>query len=371
MKILYLNYIPSPYRVDFFNELSKHCQLQVVYYNAQIAERPSWKYNKAHHQYTHTFLFKNETRWTAPGGYIKLIRILNSNKDHLVVVGGYARPVEIFAINWLRLKKRPFILNTDGGFFQGGRIKLLLKKWLVKSAAHYLASGSLAAQTLKQYGANPARITNYRFSSIFEKEVLPSVPSPHERENIRKQLSIPVGASVILTIGRYIPLKGFELVIEALALLANKKIILYMLGEGPLRDQYQKLIDQHALSNHVYLMGNQSKTRVLDYCKAADVMVLPTITSDVWGLVINEAMSCGLPVIASNRVGAAYDMVTEGQTGYMVPAGEAKAIAGALGKVILNSAHLSKGALKMAQRYTIETMVQDHLSHFSSHTKTL
>jgi glycosyltransferase involved in cell wall biosynthesis len=360
MKVLYINYIPSPYRIDFFNELSRYCDLTVLYYHQQIAERPHWKYRENDHQYQHDFLFKTESQWTLKG-YRKLISYLNDPAYQVIVVGGYARPVEMFAVGWLKLKHIPFVLNTDGGFYQGGRVKLLLKKWLVQSASHYLANGSIAAETLQRYGADKNKITNYHFTSIFENEVISDPIEEQARLYLRTTLNIPAEATVLLTIGRYIPLKGFELVIEAMQQLNNPNIYLYMLGEGPMRTNYEALIDQYGLQDRVILTGEQSKERVLDYCKAANMMVLPTLTSDVWGLVVNEAMSCGLPVIASDRVGATYDMVENGKTGYRVNAGSSEAIADAIEKMLFQENEMPRHALEMAKKYTIEQMTTDHM----------
>lgn len=365
MKILYLNYIPSPYRVDFFNELSEQCDLTVVYYNSEISERPNWVYKEDEHRYKHHFLFEGESNFEF-SGYLKLMRFLANHNFDFIVVGGYAKPIEIFAIFWLRLKGKPFILNTDGGFYQGGYFKLLLKRVLIKSASNYLASGSLAAQTLKAYGAESKKITNYHFTSLFKNEINDEITSHEAQRQLRETLDIPTGGKIVLTVGRYIPLKGFELVIEALAQLNDKNIYLYMLGEGPMRSHYEQLITKYNLQNQIFLTGEQSKENVLSYCKASNVLVLPTLTTDVWGLVINEAMSCGLPVITSDRVGAAYDMVKDNETGYMVSAGSSSEIANALNKVFNQNDVLSINALKMAKRYTIEQMVDDHINLFNS-----
>lgn len=365
IEVLYLNYIPCPYRVDFFNELAKSCELSVVYYQAEIEERPNWQYDASNHHYEHSVLFEKEGRFELKG-YLKLVQIFKKKRDSIIIVGGYAQLIEIFAIFYLHITRKPFILNTDGGFFQGGKLKLLLKRWLVKKASYYLANGTLAAQTLQQYGANPKLITNYHFTSLFEQEVLPASLTTDERKKIKEQLSIPDDAFVIITIGRYIPLKGFELVIEAVHQLNNKSIHLYMLGEGPMRAVYEKLADQYSLQNNVKLTGELSKDDVLNYCKMANVMILPTLTSDVWGLVLNEAMSCGLPVIASDRVGAAYDLVIDGVTGYMVSSGSSIEIANAIKKIRSQSTVLSSNALELSRSYTIEQMTKDHINLFNS-----
>ena len=205
--------------------------------------------------------------------------------NNKIIVGGYAKPIEVFAILWLKFKKVKFILNTDGGFYQGGYLKLTLKRILIKSATTYLASGSLAAKTLNQYGANKNKICNYHFTSLFQREILSNIISNDERTRLRQSLNIPANGNVVLTIGRYIPLKGFELVIEALARINDNNIYLYMLGDGPMHSYYKQLIMKHNLQNNIFLTGDQLKQNVLNYCKAANVMVLPTLTTDAITLI--------------------------------------------------------------------------------------
>ncbi len=362
-KILYLNYIPSPYRIDFFNELNRYVDLTVIYYHKSISERKQWVYNSSDHNYKHDFLFKTESQLRS-NGYFKLIGYLNNSYD-VIVVGGYAHLVEIFAISYLKFTKKPFILNTDGGFYQGNKLKLVLKRYLIKAATLYLSSGKLAAATLERYGAPKERIFNYHFTSIYKNEVLNEKIAGEVKDRIRQSVGIPEDAFVILTVGRFIPLKGFELVIKAIKHLQRSDLFLVMLGDGPSYNLYNDLIKKLKLEKQVCLPGNKPKEVVLEFCKISDVMVLPTLTSDVWGLVVNEAMSCGLPVIASDRVGAAYDMIINGETGYRIPAGSFEAIADSIKNTEKNKESLTGNVLAVAGSYTIEQMVEDHLAVFN------
>ena len=364
MKVLYINYIPSPYRIDFFNTLSKKCNLNVVYYYKSIAERPNWKYKEEQHQYAHQFLYKKE-RNIEPAAFKKLYKLIRSKDYDIIVIGGYARIIEMFAIVTLRLLRIPFVLNTDGGFINTNPVKLRLKRFLVKSASWYLASGKVAAKTLEYYGAPDNKIFNYRFSSIFRNEVLDKPLSQNEKKKIRKTLGLPENGKIIITIGRYISLKGYEYAIEAFHKLNDENSFMFMLGEGELRKKYQILISENNLNNKVFLTGEKTKETVLEYCKAADVMILPTITSDVWGLVVNEAMSCGLPVIATNRVGAAHNMIIENKTGFIVSPGNSNEIKDALIKLFSSLSGFPENVLSIAKEYTIKSMVNDHIKCFS------
>jgi glycosyltransferase involved in cell wall biosynthesis len=87
-----------------------------------------------------------------------------------------------------------------------------------------------------------------------------------------------------------------------------------MVGDGSMRADLAKM----ALADHrICCTGRLSGTALLDVYAAADVFVLPS-RFEPWGLVINEAMACGLPVIATDRVGCVDDLVIDGETGYVV-----------------------------------------------------
>jgi hypothetical protein len=92
-KILFLTFIPSPYRVDFFNELSKFEDLFVVYYEKGV-NNLGWKETNKKHNYKHVFLFSKGKI----NGLIKLIKILFKHRNQIIVIGGYAMFAEIFSI---------------------------------------------------------------------------------------------------------------------------------------------------------------------------------------------------------------------------------------------------------------------------------
>lgn len=118
-----------------------------------------------------------------------------------------------------------------------------------------------------------------------------------------------------LFVGRIIEVKNIELMIKAFlkSYDGNPKVQLHIVGKGELLDKYQK---QFAENKNVVFDGPKYGTDLLDAYKQASVFVLPS-SYEPWGLVVNEAMSAGLPCIVSDKVGAAWDLVESKDTGFI------------------------------------------------------
>jgi glycosyltransferase involved in cell wall biosynthesis len=98
---------------------------------------------------------------------------------------------------------------------------------------------------------------------------------------------------------------------------------LVVAGDGPEREALARL------GGRVRLLGNVDEERLAEAYVAADVFALLSL-HEPWGIVVNEAAASGLPLVLSNRVGAAYDLLSDGENGYIVPAGDAEAAGAAL-----------------------------------------
>ena len=120
----------------------------------------------------------------------------------------------------------------------------------------------------------------------------------------------------VLFVGRLSPEKGFPMVVEVVGALQAQglEVGLLVVGDGPLRREYETLVSDRRL-RHVLFFGFVQQAELPFYYGQADVLMVPS-DSEPWGLVVNEAMACGLPVLCSRAVGAGYDLVKDGMTGY-------------------------------------------------------
>jgi glycosyltransferase involved in cell wall biosynthesis len=150
-----------------------------------------------------------------------------------------------------------------------------------------------------------------------------------QRENIRKSIGLKSNAVVFLTVGKFIEKKRHLDLLRAYERFDEPNKALVIVGEGALRQKLEQFIDDKKLPN-VHLPGFVGQTEIAKYYVAADVFVLPSGQGETWGLVINEAMCFGLPVIVSDTVGSASDLVRDGKNGYVFPLGKVDALVHAL-----------------------------------------
>ena len=300
LKILFLVNIPSPYRNNFFNELGKKCNLTVLF-EKRVAEDRKWQTEK---NINYKAIYMNGKK-TSPDTALcfEVIKYLKMDFDK-VVIGGYSTPTGMLAITYLNLKKKRFYLNCDGGIIKNeSKINYIIKKHFIKSAYIWLSSGIETNNYLKHYGAKSDRIYNYPFSSINNTDILEKPLSISQKKLLRAELNIN-SSKMIISVGQFIERKGFDLLIRAAK--DFPEIDFYLIG-GKSTEAYNKLITSLNIKN-IYFYDFMEKKRLYLYYQSADLMVFPT-REDIWGLVINEAMANGLPIISTNKCNAAKELV--------------------------------------------------------------
>lgn len=358
-KVVFLTYLPSPYRVDFFNELNKFCNLHVIYYEDQSSNF-GWKNSKINHEYKKTVL--SEKSFLI--GIYTLAKLLLKNRKNIIIIGGYAMFPEIFSIFILKLLNVKFVLNSDGGFITPGKFKTWFKKVLIKSATYWLSSGKNTTKTLEYYGAKNNNIYEYYFTSLFEKDILKKIPSKDEKKFLKNKKHLNTEKSYIIFVGQLIHRKGLDILIKAFAKTNLTFVDVLIIGDGELKEELNKLCKTENVSSKVKFLGKKNKSDVLDYLKLSDVFILPS-REDIWGLVVNEAVSCGLVVISTKEVGASHSLIIDNENGYIINANKIDELSKTIKKTYNKDLILQQQkSLNISKAYTIENMVKSHLNLF-------
>ncbi len=362
MKILILTNIPSPYRVDFFNELGKLCELTVIFERTASSERDeSWKkYNTEHFT---PIVLKGIRRGVANAICPEVVRHLKKGKYDHIVVTNFASPTGMLAISWLRMRGIPYWLESDGGFAKSGTgMKESIKRHFIKGAAGYFSTAQEHDHYYMQYGAQKERLFRYPFTSLFRRDILDLPVSADQKLALREKLGM-TEKKVLLAVGQFIPRKGFDILINAMATLP-RDVGCYIVGGMP-TERYLEQIKTLGLEN-IHFAGFKSKEVLADYYMAADLFVHPT-REDIWGLVVNEAMAKGLPVVTTDRCIAGLELVREPGDGALVPVGDADRLAQEIVRVLaLTGPENSAQILQKIKGYCFEEMAKRHIEILES-----
>ena len=142
----------------------------------------------------------------------------------------------------------------------------------------------------------------------------------------------------------------------------GKNVGWYIIGGEP-TEEFAKMKADLGLNN-VHFVKFLDKEHLKEYYKAADVFALMTV-GEAWGLVVNEAMACALPIITTDKCVAGMELVQEGQNGYILPVGDEIGLKEKLQTIFEgNRLQMGKNSLEIIQDYTIENMAKTHLDVF-------
>lgn len=366
MRVLFVTNLPSPYRVDFFNELGKACSLTVLYERKSSQERDSKWINKGERNFKEIFSdCKEKGKDKSTGkGLIDKIKQLEFDK---LLISGYASPAVMLLITYCKFKKIEYYIETDGGFNNRDKLlKKLLKKFLLKKAKGVFVTCEDSVAYYKNLGC--ASVYKYPFSSIYTEEVKKEPATEKEKEKLKKELEINE-ENVVLSVGRFTYLrgygKGYDCILRAATLLKEKNIGWYIVGGEP-TDEFKILKEKNGLDN-VHYVDFKEKEELKKYYRMADIFVLMTV-KDVWGLVVNEAMAEGKSVITTDRCVAGLEMIENEENGYIIPVGDEKKLSEKVAFLLENKelrGKIEKNNLEKIKNWTIENMAKVHIEFLS------
>ena len=214
---------------------------------------------------------------------------------------------------------------------------------------------------MEHYAADPARLCTS------PPGINHDVFRPGDKQEARLWTGLTNGP-IVLFVGRIQPLKGVDVAIEALNLLASEDAQLVIIG-GPSGSQgeaemyrLRELAAGSGLTNRVHFIPPVDRSRLAAFYQAADVVIMPS-RSETFGLVAAEAQSCGTPVVAAAVGGLPY-IVEEGKSGLLVDGHNPADYAAALDRVLMDSAlstRLSAGALEHSERFSWDATVSRFL----------
>ena len=262
-------------------------------------------------------------------------RFLDDGRFDLVVVAGWAVFAAQAAILWCRRHRVPYVLNAENhlGEERPSWVKLvkgLVLPRVIPQAAGMLVSGSLAREHALFYGARADRVIVFPNTPDISAFAAKAHELRSRRDAIRSGLGVEANEVVVLQVGRLIPLKGADVLVAAVGGAQRESSVtirLLLTGEGP---EYQNLGALAAREGvNLTMTGQVEGDELIAVYVAADIFALLS-RRETWGIVVNEAMACGLPLVLSSAVGAAGDLLEQGRNGMLVEPGDESGAAAAI-----------------------------------------
>jgi len=282
----------------------------------------------------------NLSPWPGLGRFFGLFNpglwnLIGKGKFDAVLVSGYFYAGAWIAIPSAKWHGVPVLFTTDGHSLRTwasqARWKTRLKCFVIRRiyglGAVVLAGSSGTVRFLQSLGISKNQII--LSGNIIDNHWWTERASRADRDAVRAAWKIPALAPTVLFCAKFQPWKGPLDLLEAFARAKVPDSYLVFAGDGPLRKEIEEKTRSLGLSERVRFLGFVNQTQLPSVYRAADLLVLPSLY-EPFGFVVNEAMLCGCPATVSDRVGAKYDLIREGETGYIFPAGDIDALAAVL-----------------------------------------
>lgn len=319
MNIGIVTNIRAPYRTLQFNEFSRIRNVNInVYYTNKKIDNRKWEM-VSDIKFTESDLkgFKVSNRY----GYINrgIMKIVKDND--LIILGSYEQPTMIFLSLICRILNKPYVLLYDGIScdrlnIKEHNIKKFIKSIVINNSDAIMGNGIIS----KEYFS---KVFKYTEEKIFNQYLTVDIKKINElykkrlyyRNKIRDKFGIADNQKVLIYSGRVIELKNIESVIEALSRIKDSNLVFLIVGGGPLEEKILNMAKN--LKVKVIITGFINiQEELFKYYFAADALILPS-RNEVWGLVVNEGMAAGLPVLVSEICGCQKDLVKSGYNGYV------------------------------------------------------
>jgi glycosyltransferase involved in cell wall biosynthesis len=330
---------PIQNHAPLFRELARRCDLAVFFAHRQTPQGQAqagfgvafdWDVDLLS-GYHSTFL-DNRSRHPATNRFLgcdtpDIDDAIDGGRFDAFVVTGWGVKAYWQAVRACRRKRVPVLIRGDSQL--AGRrplpqrlLKELVYPWLLRSFDGFCYVGRRNRDYLRHYGLPENRL-------FFSPHCVDNAFFAEKAEAGRPARDVAMPRSVLFA-GKLVERKRPLDVIRALALAAMEgcHAEAVFVGAGELEDDLRREAARTGVP--AVFCGFQNQSRMPSLYAAADVLVLPSDHQETWGLVVNEAMACGVPAIVSDAVGCGPDLIETGRTGAVFPLGDVAALARAI-----------------------------------------
>lgn len=349
-KVLIVFNHPAPYKVRLFNELAKTMDLSVIFERGHNKNRSNAFYSETDFKFN---LIKVCGLKIGDENFVSsaVKNHIKKNEYDLIVMNGYSQFAEMKAIRFMQKHEILYALFINGGIINSNEShwKKNLKTSYISKAKFYLSPDAESNKYLTYYGAKESAIFNYPYSTVYNHEIAEKQLDKEGEILLREKYQIE-GEKVFVSAGQLIKRKNYQTLIESWKDMP-KDHHLYIFGDGKEHAKYSKIIEDLQVKN-VHLRSFLPKQDLFNVFRVADVFIFPS-NEDIYGHVINESLSQGLPVISNLNVNSAKKLLSE-KTGVLTNDFSASNILACLKQI---EEHTSfKSCTDVAKQNTIEKM---------------
>lgn len=378
-KLIWLQSHPIQYFSPLYRALAEREDIDIevvycsrrgleTYYDREFGQELRWNTDLVG-GYRHSFLWNMSPRPSVSAGFFGLLNpgvvpLLWRNRGAIVVVQGWRHATMWLAAFAAKLLGCKVCMRGDSSASleklkspTQRRIKdVLLRRLLFPMVDCFLCIGKENRDFYSNYGAPAERLSIVPFSVDTERfEPL----DPADRERARAELGLNHDTVYGLFLGKLYPRKRPLDLVEAYRKVAAPGRGLVFIGAGIDSARIEEAA-RTVGDGDVRLLGFVNQSELPRYIGAADFLILPSET-DPWGLSVNEAMACGLPVLVSSGAGCSADLVDDGTNGYVFPPGDLEALSRAMERVYADPAFrqsAGRRSLEIISAYSIRSVVE-------------
>jgi glycosyltransferase involved in cell wall biosynthesis len=353
-RLTILTEIIAPYRIPGFNALARRTEIDshVIFLSENDPGLRQWLVYKNEIEFKYEVL----PSWRRRLGGHKILfnrgvfSALRRIKPTIILCGGYNYPASWQAAVWARFHSAPLLLWSESTVLdvrQGHRLVEFIKGRFVGLCAGFVVPGKSSFHYLKELGVGEKQI--FVAPNAIDTNLFSALAEVARNSDSRDRHSLP--QRYFLYVGRLVRAKGVFDLMEAYARLEDdlrEGVGLVFVGDGADRSKLMQQA-QRIAPGEIQFTGFIHRNELPAFYAASDALIFPT-HSDTWGMVVNEAMACGLPVVVADVAGCAADLVQNGWNGFTVRSGNIGDLTSAMKNLASNPEMRQAMRLKSRER---------------------
>jgi glycosyltransferase involved in cell wall biosynthesis len=355
-KLVIVTEIIAPYRIPILNALAQRAEieLEVIFLSENDPTLRDWKVYKDEIKFRYQVLPSWRQRL---GRYNLLINrgvhsALKRSRPDVLLCGGYNYLASWSAAYWARTHRVPLLLWSESTAWdqrRGYPLVEFVKKRFLKLCMAFVVPGRSSFEYLTHLGIAPQRI--FTAPNAVDTALFSNLAETARRNESQVRSRHHLPSRYFLYVGRLVKDKGVFDLLEAYAQLGaetRSSIGLVFAGIG---SGHRVLVERAAKVKPgiIDFLGFVHREELPEIYAFADALIFPT-HSDPWGLVVNEAMACSLPVILTSVAGCATDLVRDGSNGFVIPPRDVSCLVLAMARVAEDSARRAEMACRGRER---------------------